>query len=290
MGAGIQERAKRCQKFWSRHLELTKQFQGDSLSSTYESSSVAVLGAGSLLDINTELLMNRFERISLWDANPTLSSVWQQFARALPEGTYLSDHCIDLTGSLDIWTEQLLVFLRSQKRGKLPALAALLSSLAVQHQWRSWQESEVIISANLLSQIPIYWRDRVHQIVQREWNLDSDDEGYFPAPVQAALEESMCKLQLQHLQQLSRSFARTVILVSDVRFMYYLQNEANWHVLPALYFSRPVSIDGFELTKSGSWFWHIAPQHIEYDSHGEIHDVHAWCFERSNPPTPRYLT
>jgi len=280
MGLGIEARYERCQKFWLKHLELCKEFQGRGISGR-SFKSIAILGAGRLLDVNKLDIEESFARIALFDADPTCLPEWNEWGTDLAgSGITFSQELGDLTNSILEWSIRLKHLLKTSKRD-LDILHKFLLALRTNTTQLQTQKFEVILSLNLLSQIPLYWTDRVYSLVQRYWgeegrSLISSDSG-----IQQALQRNTVSLQYQHLRMLEQNEAKRVILFSDKYFYYYLNSSSAWQVESALAPGIDLKLDGYRITDQNSWLWHIAPQGIEQESYGSIHEVHAKLFERS---------
>lgn len=276
MGRGIEARAKRCHDYWARHLEFSKLFQERCLES---GDSIAVLGAGALLDLNKAATIENFRRIELWDANPELEGSWKSFRDSSPKPDLIEFHFSDLTGSLDDWTQTVETFC-SKRASRIEEVITLLFSLRAHSGRSEWQNCDCILSLNLLSQLPIYWRDRLEKILYDRFDLDTDDQGLYEVPLEEAIISTMKELQISHLKLLSQSQADNILLISDSEFIYYSNGRSDWQTYPALHFFEPMEIFGFEQVRKESWFWHIAPQCIEQDDYGAIHDVIALNFRK----------
>lgn len=282
MGLGIEARYGRCARYWRRHIELCKEFQRSALAELPQGGTVAVLGAGRLYDLDVELLKSRFSRIELFDADPGSLRIWRAL---LPRGRSVDYHLTDLTGCFDAWRGELRRFLARGRPG--PAeVAEFLQQLHAPNPAPLPGSFDCVLSINLLSQIPIYWRDLFLRAAERKLGLAADARGDLPAPVQAALDASLGRLQAAHLEMLARSAREKVVLISDCEFMYYNRCAAGWQVESALHVPLPAKgstapvLAGFATRGSDSWLWHIAPQDVEQPDYGQIHGVQAWALER----------
>ena len=253
MGLGIEARAGRCAEQWKLHLENTRKFQAEALANLVERDSLAVLGAGRLLDLNLDLA-REFKSVDLYDADPTCQPAWSKLQRALAPKTAVTGRVCDLTASLESWTRDL-------RAGKIDSFKTQSFSFNKKY--------DAIISLNLLSQIPIYWRDRFDQIVRGR---------DLPAEANQVLHDSMRELQLQHLNLLASSGAKAVIIISDLHFFAYQRDQALWETEDALFVDYPFRLPGYKRDLHDSWLWHIAPQGIEAADHGWIHEVRAESF------------
>jgi len=277
MGYGISARKKRCKAHWSKHLTFSKQFQADSLCE--QNFGTAILGSGRLYDVSLRALFNRTDRISLYDADP--SAILYAATVGLPWmlRRKLSLHCAELTGSLAEWSHLLDKFLKNYSKEKgIKLLPQFLSDLKPQQF--SLSNYDAVISLNLLSQIPLYWRDRVLERLKSQWDIEPDAQD----EITRALNENMQSLQAAHLRLVSTSAKKTAIILSDSHFYYYQKDKAPWLVEDALLIDPPkVMPNDFTLRSTESWLWHIAPQDIEQNDYGVIHRVQAWCFHRDSP-------
>lgn len=280
MGLGIEARYRRCAEYWARHLALSRDFQAKHLSRARDGGSVVVLGAGRLLDVNQEALLEHFSAIDFYDADPTLAGAWQSFKGKLNPYQSFAGHISDITCAMQPWTEMLSDFLESGQQGGERGLVSLLEQLPLGTGALNQVRSDAIVSANLLSQIPIYWRERVHGLLERKWGAVTDEHGEYGRPLQQALERSMNRLQQQHINQLAASRAETILLLTDVKLHYYTRNQAHWQTHEALYIPESFTLAGYRECDRQSWLWHIVPQGIEEQEYGAIHEVQARCFER----------
>lgn len=282
MGQGIDRRSKHARTYWKKHLDLSKEFQTRSIEESSKNLNIAVLGAGRLLDVDQEYLRNNFKRIEFFDANPLVQNTWDKFSKTLSKSQVFKGHHIDLTNSINSWTEELELLLKSAKTRDLVGLEKFLKNLRCIDRDNFLNSFDSIVSLNLLSQIPIYWRDRVHTLVKRHWKIDTDENGYYALSLQNALNQSMHVLQTQHLALLSMSSAKTIILITDSEFMYYLKDHSHWQCEPALFLSKELELPNYKIGHQDCWFWHIAPQGLETSEYGVIHNVIAKTFQMSS--------
>lgn len=279
MGLGIEARARRCGKFWSKHLALTKEFIASGLEQGVKNKTAAILGAGRLYDVPLECFAG-FERVRLIDADPSCRQVWK---KQTPEydSTTFEFETSDVTGSIQRWSNDLTGKVKSKSTAlTVPTAAQMLDSLRISAAEGIDEKFDVLISLNLLGQIPIYWRDRVAALLLKHCDLDSDSNGVYPEPLNSSLLASMARLQLDHIQRLSRLASDLLIIISD-RFLHYYQNDkAHWQTVPALYFDKWPAFNTFKLTQQDSWLWHIAPQGVEQNDFGVIHEIQAYCYRK----------
>lgn len=258
MGKGIESRYARCADYWGPHLECTKAFVGKNVR---EGGTLAVLGAGRLLDINILDLVPRFDEIHLYDADPTVIPTWKKKGGAA-YGDTVFGHIEDVTGSLARWSQGVS---RAVRAGKLNEY---LSHLEVGSGAWEHEDYDGVISLNIIGQLPLYWRDRV---LGRKPHLSERES--------EALQGSMERLQLAHIKALRRASATWAIAISDTEYYTYRVDESCWSVDPALHGKSRDAFDGMLIESSSSrgesWLWHLAPQFIESDTEGAIHRVEA---------------
>lgn len=272
-GLGIAARFSRCKKFWQKHLDFTK-FVQQQAAEGLTNPFIAVLGAGRLLDVNLDLLKDASE-ISLYDADPSCLSVWKR--KLIFNKANKNFYVNDLTEVLDLWSAKLEIFLQENKPNDTKLISFLNSlsapELTLQAQY------DLIISVNLLSQIIVIWRDIATSLLEDFAWAKTNERGQFKDPINIALENSKRKLEIQHLNMLNQSKAKRIALIYDTHFFAYEQNHPIWDVENAVISSPEVSLSNFKLAFRDSWLWHLAPQGIEYQDYGLIHQVVAYAFK-----------
>jgi len=278
MGMGIVAREERCRRYWIPHLKLSREFIKRALPIEKSCDSIAVLGAGRLLDIDTEWL-KRYKRIYLYDADPGSQKVWSSFAKGVGKECSVVRSIIDLTGVLDRWSK----ILNGSKCSYVEELiGALKEILLIPISLPELPECADLLSLNLLSQIQIYWRDRVlayakkHKIVKHS----SDEE-----LVLLSLNEMAVRLEEDHLKLITRIANKRIVILTDVEFYYYEKDRVEWQVEAAISQSAREVIQGdllggFKRSIDDRWLWHLAPQCIEDPSYGEIHCVNGVGYSR----------
>jgi hypothetical protein len=254
-GGAIVQRYNRCAPFWRAHLDLTASFINDYAPI---SSSVAVLGAGRLLDIDLLHLLERCQEVHLFDADSAAVARWKSVS-GKSYGRRVFGHVLDLTECLDAWSKGLAAAVRADR------LSEYLDRCHAPIPCWGGFRFDGFISLNILGQIPLYWRDRVlaqaKVLSDREW---------------AALSASMERLQVGHLRGLSARSDSWVIMVTDTEYYFYQSDKSDWRVEGALFAeAKTVCDEFFGSSVSDTWLWHIAPQFIESDDEGEIHRVEA---------------
>jgi hypothetical protein len=275
MGQGISWRANNAKYYWDKHLLLSKVFQKSCCELANNLESISILGAGELFDVDSSFIQKNFKKIEFWDANPRAIKSWRKFEKKLANNQEFASHLADLTFSIFSWTEDLRSFLIHSKSKDIFKLANFFDRLETASVELSKISSDVVVSLNLLSQIPIYWRDRAHSLINKLWSIDTDENGFYPRVLQESFNNTMLKLQEQHLLLLISTKAKLIVLISDREFLYYNQNKSLWQSEKALYVPKNLLLDSYKIVKEDSWLWHIAPQGLENNEYGEIHDVVA---------------
>ena len=267
MGLGIEARYERCRSHWQPHLENCKKFIESC--AIPQSASVAVLGAGRLYDLPNTLLSN--SNATFFDADPSAAA----YVRSrFPTIKY---ELVELTGVLDQWTIALTQHVAHSKDPD--DIARLLASLRVTALPSVVERFDIIISLNLLSQIPLFWRDRVQDILARKAGLHSNEQGAYAPEVQKALEHSMAELQRAHLAMLHSSNAKILIVISDRTFHYRAAGKKDLDE-PAIFLDVAQSLPRFTVSDRTSWCWEIAPQGVEQAGFSQHHTVEASVFLR----------
>ena len=277
MGLGIEARYRRCAPEWDEHLNASKSFQARALTLWEGGGIAAVLGAGRLLDLDAQLLSRTFSSVRLYDADPSARrpALWK-----FPSGARAAFFLVELSGTLQSWTRALKDFLRAHSRDP-HALAAFLRGLRLAPAPLRLDDADFVFSVSVLSQIPLFWRDRVQALAARAWGIHPSDTGDLPEPILSAVKAGMALLQAAHLRLINESSCRGVILISDTTFDYY---ECSRLVLsePALLVSPESELVSFTPALRESWCWKIAPQGKEQAEYGVVHQVQALYFTHKN--------
>lgn len=253
MGRAIEQRYERCAQWWRGHLELTTGFIN---AHTPQASSVAVLGAGRLLDIDIERLLSRCRTVHLFDADSASASRWRSVC-GREYGKRVIGHVVDLTESMQEWTKGLAAAIRTD------TLRPYLNGCVAPVPAWAHEQFDGYISLNILGQIPLYWRDRVLGAV-----------GALSREQWLALEGAMGRLQVAHMRGLVLKPGVWSILVTDTEYYFYQGDRSEWRVEQALFGSaREVYDTHCARSVNAAWLWHIAPQFVEADDEGEIHRV-----------------
>jgi hypothetical protein len=257
MGVGIERRFARCASWWAPHLACTRDFVARH---SERVSSVAVLGAGRLLDLDLNRLLATCEIVHLFDADPGCVASWRKKAGNLFAKRVIP-HVGDITESLEAWTRGLSKVRRGAELAQyLGSLKPSMAELPARY--------DGVISLNLLGQIPLYWRDRVQTRISEMDSASGE-----------ALMHSMGALQEAHLELVRQSAASWSIIISDTEYYFYDIDRTEWRVEPALFSGAArawtTTAEKAPPVVNDSWLWHIAPQLIESEEEGEIHRVEA---------------
>jgi len=283
MGLGISARYARCESYWRRHLDNSKNFQLAAIERLCDTSDwggrIAVLGSGRLFDVPLRELLPNSKSIALYDADP--SAILSNRLSVFQGRSKLSFHCTELTGSLQSWSDRLAAFLQAERSVRsIEKLVEFIKTLKVENPV-TLSGYDLVISLNLLSQIPLYWRDRVFSAIWKFWQLEIDEDSCDPDLMQA-LNGVMQLLQRDHLRLIAAAASRKVVLITDSHFNYYQRDKSAWLVHDALLVNPAEELQAsFVPEHSKCWLWHIAPQGIEQESYGVIHRVEATSFARS---------
>ena len=290
MGFGIEARFARCRRYWEPHLRLCKEFSRTAVSNP--GGELCILGAGRLLDVDWEFARKSFSAVHLVDCDPSCRAAWRQFRAAL-HSTKVHEHCCDLTTVVQRWTGELQQFVARPLQPTMEGLCTFFKTLKVPECTLGdlgIPVATTVFSLNLLSQLPIYLRDRWIAVLADTvpWALRPD--GQIVQDLEGPLHRALGALQAQHLRLLATSGARTVVLITDRSYLYYRKDMSAWQEEPALFVSQPLSISGYARTRSDCWFWHIAPQGLEQAEYGSIHDVVATQFDAVDSPASPFAS
>lgn len=275
-GVGILERFKRCERYWAPHLKLSREFITRGLHDL-ERAQIAVLGAGRLFDVPLREMSEVAQGIALVDADPGAVPSWRKAQKNLSRSTTTFDFLVtDVSGRMDAWTTELgRLGPNCSEREAVELFTALAASKGMTPFTTS--TFDCILSVNLLSQIPLFWEDRV----RAKWpHLATGPEDRMSPKVEHALAASKKLLIQEHLQLIGNLSKRRVIILTDTLFHYYTKDNAHWRTEEALGENASITLPSFTLTATDSWLWHLAPQGIERAEYGEIHKVSALLFER----------
>lgn len=271
-GLGIRNRARRYKINWERHFQCCREFQRRCLEGK-RNLRVAVLGAGTMLDLDLKLFREASASIDFFDADPLARFLCRGKLSVLKRaGIDCRYKLTDITGRLDQWDEAL------QQCGslgdsqvldrleKLPSLAPSPPDLT---------GYDLIVSLNLLSQIPIYWSDRLEAAFAKRFEGSNLSNSF------AALRTGLARrLQQEHLDLLNSSGAKYLLILTDLYFFYYECGQAEWEVEEALLLPHSLELSSYRSSAKDSWLWHLAPQGSAEPEYGSIHQVQGVYYEK----------
>lgn len=271
-GLGIEARYERCRSYWRKHLLYTKEFQEGAFRS-FRPESVSVLGAGRLLDLNTEIVAKLPGPVHFLDLDPTCIGAWKRLRALRGKGRVTEFHVQDVTGVIELWSEAVS---RRRPRTGTELIRALHDLPAAKADESSLPRTDLTISLNLLSQIPLYWEDRA----EKWWYRLSAAK---PSPeFRQIVLKQMGDLQSAHLQTLGGLSSKAVLIFTDVFFHYYRPELSEWRTESAIHSTEQLKLAGHTCVARDSWFWHVAPFGIEDFESGAIHEVQALLFRRDS--------
>ena len=217
----LEARYHRCQLAWSKHLNNSQDLIRSAMNECLQHRKVVVLGSGLLLDIPIEDLSARFDQVELIDM------VHLRTARKRVN-TFHNVHLIEF----DI-------------TGVTPTLAMLKTSDS-ETQWpepfcdiRQFEGTDLVISANVLSQLSLLPGDYLARLGWRDHNMI---QRYKRAIVDHHL------VLLNHLVD---QLACTVCFIADIERR-ILTDSQPIQVEDLLLGAKP-------LTDASSWMWNFAP-------------------------------
>jgi hypothetical protein len=266
MGLGIEARYRRAKKSWDPHLSRAQEFSARALT---PGARVAILGSGRLLDVPLARLQQAKAQVTCFDADP--------LARRAAQKAGFQFECLDLSASIDAWTRSVVSHANSGK-ALLSTFAAIIKGLRVNPSTLPGN-FEVILSQNLLGQIPLFFRDRVAAIVEQQ-GIKADENGNLPEPLQGALRNASEALQRGHLKLLVDSKCAKVSIISDMRVRYLDAQGKEFYVDEALLLKPDAAMPGYSLKAHNSWSWEVAPLGEVSPEYSAVHEIGAWCFER----------
>lgn len=222
MGLGIEHRAKRFSAMWAPHFESSKRAQTEWWTEKPERGTMrrlAVLGAGRLLDFS-ESSLRGCSHVDLLDADPLCRSAWSALKRKHPSIKF-SFYTSELSGCLASWDRQ---FSKESRGMDWDSALKILARLEPPERspLRDYLDEHSpthILSLNILSQIPVMWQDKLERgLIKRFGKLKveaCEDEWI------AAFAPTARKLLRAHLSDLAACSRASMLLLSDVEYLYY---------------------------------------------------------------------
>jgi hypothetical protein len=260
MGMGIEYRYQKLYPWWSSHLESSRAVQREALALLSSSSEIeiTILGSGRLYDVEPAVF-NDCAVAHLYDYDPRSIEYCK---RRFPHRPALYFHCEDITGSMCEWTsrlkevsgaksDELVVDVLRGLRGVPPEVPGNL-----------------VISLNILGQLGIYWMDRVYQLLGSQ----------VTDKIEGALQASLERLELEHIEMLFASGATVIVIITDERYHFYGAEtncvEALTMSLDALIARCPAFVEKYQQYSKRTWGWHVQPWGLENRKWGETPSVH----------------
>lgn len=223
MGLGIEYRATYLREAWAPHLNKTKEIQKSFLADTGMVETILVLGAGRLLDIDLASLSEKAKRVVLVDADPLCVPFWKKAAKKA-KNAKIDLRIQELSGLLPQWYQE--IKLQTKATNFFSSLEKLETFSKIDRKQSSpigdlvkLYKPDVIISVNLLSQIPVMWQDVLSRIFSREYTaafFEANEEKWLRAYLPSAR-----ALIRQHLWALNESKAKRMLLISDLEYLRY---------------------------------------------------------------------
>ena len=306
-GLGLERRYERCSHYWAEHIDHCKNAQKKCLEElkalwpNKELLSLSIIGAGRLYDLDIGILREQTEKIFLQDADPLCSARWRSIFKA----DYVSSRCgiSDITSVFEPW------YLKIKKSsGKISILEEFKKlSQSLNHSYSEMLlKHDLILSQNILSQIPIYFLETTKSAVQKS---SLKDKLISPKQLDDLYREAKQFFINQHLQSLNSSPAKMILLTTDVSSCEYvvdklysknevspppvLFREHSWspnnlsdrNLLSASYQNLLEPVIGpdlselesimtnYKATHTDTWTWHISPQGVDTREVGSVHLV-----------------
>lgn len=228
----LRHRAQRCAKNWHAHIVQCHARVHQAVAALEKKQTLLVLGSGLLLEVPIEKLLPQFKRIVLVDL-VHLKPV-RELARKHPSIQLIE---ADLSGVL-------ADLLKWKEGNALPYFTAPCISV---------QQADLIISANLLSQL---------KHPARKVMSDKMDE--------EALESFQKRIAQEHWQWFSQIPGKKLIF-SDVESQFFNANGEIIHTDSALLGQLP--------PPKATWWWEVAPIGEISNDFGQKMKIHAWLFD-----------
>jgi hypothetical protein len=257
-GIGLEVRSKKYNLLWQPHLNKCKDFILKALDAIHEKNNVKhilVLGAGRLNDFPFQQILNRNIKITLVDIDPSNISSWSKLQRKYPK--LIEWHIADVTGRFESWSKQL-------KQSLNLADPFLKTTRTLNPLFE--EKFDFVISLNLLSQLGVFWCDRVIKALNKRSELEK------------FIEETSLILEQEHIDLLQRVSKHAYCLIADELFHYYLPDKSHWQSENACQVDRNQDLENFTRVSEDCWLWHLRPAGSEGEKYGEIHRVLAQLF------------
>ncbi len=314
-GRGIARRNRKFAKFWSSHIRACKQQQLRLLSTNSAiNNHLVILGAGMLLDVEEDLLGG--PSITLIDANPACLSRWKNLSGY--DETIFGE-ISEVTGVLTSWGDYLHDSLDGRTWTEAIKLIAEVphltnkKSMPLSTFCNISVNPSVVISLNLLSQIPLAWQDTIEYNLKKHFSktfIKEHEEEWLTAYLVGAR-----LLVEQHLNSLEKINSKELLLITDLEIVNYrgdYRYKKNMVSPPPLTWSEVSSwqengsyhgntvtcevisalagitenelltyLPSYSQANRDTWIWHIAPQGLEEQNKGTLHRVTALHLQKT---------
>lgn len=232
----MQRRAQRCQQDWAMHTQSSQQFIAQCVTSCQSRRKVLVFGSGLGLDVPIAALAQQFQQVLLVDM-VHLRWVRKRWS------AYANIHFIEADVS-----ERLDKLIKGQLSWQQP------------EKWLDDAEIDFVISANLMSQLPLMplayadkKRPRLSEVALESW---ADD------------------LIVSHLGYLHafRQQGKSVCLIADTQWRFISPQS---HIEEVYDPWRGATLP---MAAQQQWQWQIIPEGEKANKQQQINEVAAWCW------------
>jgi hypothetical protein len=292
MGLGLERRAQALSMYWSDHFSRSRAAQSR-WARDCEGRLLTVLGAGPLFDFNTPVLCSHFRSFRMVDANPLLTQYWGRL------GVPVEPVLTDITGCVEDWLSAVRT-----SRGDWRQIMSLIHDLPLKPVQAYSAKTDALLSLNILSQLEVGWQEAIEPVLIEKFgrNFVREHEQEWLEAIRRCSQT----LAEQHLAAMERSYARDVLLITDVEYIEYTgrrYRRNRWEAPPVTWsadgwtagqgiqYEAIPALEGVELTTEmfsrwmpsytllwqDNWVWHIAPYGTEPAPHGKLHRVCAFA-------------
>jgi hypothetical protein len=241
MGLGIKQRYKNNEKQWDNHHKLAHSFICKALSEidNNKSKSILILGCGRLYDFPVAQLDN-FKSVTIVDADPLALFVAKHKLKKLSDIS-VNAICLDVSSVVDKFDKSI---------DDLPEVPIGGAGL---------EPHDVVVSLNLLGQIPLYFFDRIEKF---NLNFNQDD-----------LLKFSDQLQTQHIAGVVKLARNKAIFIYDKTFFFIEPDKPAWQEVSAT--TEEVFLPYIDKCKHyDKWYWSVE----QNKGQGAIHLIEARSF------------
>ena len=228
-GRGIERSYRLSKPYWEKHFEETRSSIKEWLktcSQTGELDSLLILGSGQLLDLDISSLSNNFQNITLYDGDQSAQYQADKKIQHLGLEDKVFFHTSEISGVIQNWISHLNSTSRNLDwAGALHQISLVVADSEIPNlnglplsQFVELQAS-AIISLNILSQIPLLWQEAIERWLIGRFGtrfVIKNEKEWLDAYLVGAQ-----KLVHQHLRDLMLSPAKSVLLITDLDYLYY---------------------------------------------------------------------